>query len=292
MHSRWTLPSAAALALGLAALAAWSRGPASPGPVSRPASPMDSGVPAPELTNDGWLNAGHPLRLAELRGRVVFLNFWVFTCGNCTRTVPSLVEFDRRYRDQGLTLIGIHTPEFPPYAGEHDKGNVARALQRQSITYPNAQDNDRRSWHAYGIRYWPSFVLIDKMGRIRYTGSGEFHQADPTYKEWSRRIERLLDEQRPAIQIEAEPSTGGIRLTLVPDSGVRINARLRPALELADGTVLRFDSPHVTPDSAYFADPPQALAPLGATLKRAQLRASLCFPGEKVCRTLALPVDL
>src|SRR5688500_12950416 len=98
--------------------------------------------PAPSWKNTSWLNAGSPLALEQLRGRVVFLNFWVFTCGNCTRTVPSLVDFDRKYRDRGLTLIGIHTPEFPPYAGEHDRDNVERALRKYDIAYPNAQDND------------------------------------------------------------------------------------------------------------------------------------------------------
>ncbi|HEX4575320.1 MAG TPA: hypothetical protein VH158_09325, partial [Gemmatimonadales bacterium] len=92
------------------------------------------------------------------------------------------------------TIIGIHTPEFPPYAGEHDKGNVARALGRQGITYPNAQDNDRRTWDAYGIRYWPSFVLIDRQGTIRYTGYGEFHRDDPDFQTWDARIARLLAE--------------------------------------------------------------------------------------------------
>ncbi len=118
----------------------------------RPVDPRGPGAPAPELTNMSWLNSDQPLRLSELRGRVVLLNFWVFTCGNCTRTVPSLVAYDRQYRERGLTIIGIHTPEFPPYAGEHDKSNVARALSRQGITYPNAQDNDRRTWDAYDIR--------------------------------------------------------------------------------------------------------------------------------------------
>src|SRR5213594_2205749 len=157
--------------------------------------------PAPELSNASWLNTDHPLRLAELRsqGRVVLLNFWVFTCGNCTRTVPSLVAYDRRYRARGLTFIGIHTPEFPPYAGEHDKGNLARALARQGIAYPNAQDNDRRTWDAYGIRYWPSFVLIDKRGMIRYTGYGEFHLDDGDYQEWDRRIQQLLAESPRAL---------------------------------------------------------------------------------------------
>src|SRR5438445_603616 len=125
-----------------------------------PPTPSVGGTPAPELTNTSWLNADQPLRLSELHGRVVLLNFWVFTCGNCTRTVPSLVAYDRLYRERGLTIIGIHTPEFPRYAGEHDKGNLARALRRQDIAYPNAQDNDRRRWDAYDIHYWHSFSLI------------------------------------------------------------------------------------------------------------------------------------
>jgi thiol-disulfide isomerase/thioredoxin len=152
------------------------------------------GPPAPELTSTSWLNAPSPLRLAQLRGRVVLLNFWVFTCGNCTRTVPSLVSFDRTYRERGLTIIGIHTPEFPPYGGEHDKGNLARALARQGIAYPNAQDNDRRIWSAYGIRYWPSFVLIDRRGTIRYSGYGEFHVGDADFRLWEQRIAELLAE--------------------------------------------------------------------------------------------------
>ena len=160
----------------------------------RSAVPSGGGTPAPELTNTSWLNADRPLRLSKLRGRVVLLNFWVFTCGNCTRTVPSLVAYDRWYRERGLTIIGIHTPEFPPYAGEHDKGNLARALARQGIAYPNAQDNDRRTWDAYGIRYWPSFVLIDKRGMIRYTGYGEFHLDDADFRTWDQRIQQLLAE--------------------------------------------------------------------------------------------------
>jgi thiol-disulfide isomerase/thioredoxin len=154
----------------------------------------DIGRPAPDWQNRSWLNADHPLTLQELRGRVVLLNFWVFTCYNCTNTVPSLVEFDRTYRDRGLTLIGIHTPEFPPYAGEHDRGNLERALAQYGIRYANAQDNDSRTWDLYHIRFWPSFVLIDKRGNIRYEGAGEFHLNDRTYQLWQRRIEALLAE--------------------------------------------------------------------------------------------------
>ena len=152
------------------------------------------GAPAPDWHNASWLNAEHPLTLSELRGRVVLLNFWVFTCYNCTNTVPSLVDFDRKYRDRGLTLIGIHTPEFPPYAGEHDRANVDRALRKYGIEYPNAQDNDSKTWELYGIRYWPSFVLIDRRGNIRYEGYGEFHLNDGTYRTWDGRIRELLAE--------------------------------------------------------------------------------------------------
>jgi thiol-disulfide isomerase/thioredoxin len=181
---------AAALAGGLA-LESSSRAVAQS---SHPLTGVRGPGPAPSWKNTSWLNSEGPLALEGLRGRVVLLNFWVFTCGNCTRTVPSLVDFDRRYRDQGLTLIGIHTPEFPPYAGEHDRGNVARALKEYDIRYPNAQDNDSRTWNLYGIRYWPSFVLIDKRGTIRYEGYGEFHLDDGSYRRWDRRIRELLAE--------------------------------------------------------------------------------------------------
>jgi thiol-disulfide isomerase/thioredoxin len=163
-------------------------------PLVQTSATQDAPRPAPVWNNTSWLNTNTPVRLGQLRGQVVLLNFWVFTCGNCTRTVPSLVRLDSQYRSSGLTLIGIHTPEFPPYAGEHDKGNVAKALVRHGINYPNAQDNDRRTWDRYAIRYWPSFVLIDKRGRIRYEGAGEFHVDDRTYRSWEQRIRALLAE--------------------------------------------------------------------------------------------------
>jgi thiol-disulfide isomerase/thioredoxin len=150
--------------------------------------------PAPSWRNGRWLNTDAALTLDGLRGRVVLVNFWVYSCGNCQRTVPSMVAFDRAYRARGLTVIGMHTPEFPPWSGEHDRANVARALARHGITYPNAQDNDAATWRLYGIRYWPSFVLIDRRGRIRFEGVGEFHVGDDEHRRWQARIERLLAE--------------------------------------------------------------------------------------------------
>jgi thiol-disulfide isomerase/thioredoxin len=153
--------------------------------------------PAPSWKNTSWLNTSRPPTLESLRGRVVLLNFWTFTCYNCRGAIPSLVAFDKAYRDQGLTLIGMHTPEFPPYAGEHDKANVARALEDHRIEYANAQDNDSRTWDLYRIRYWPSYVLIDRKGQIRYEGYGEFHVGDAHHRLWDKRIRELLEEGRP-----------------------------------------------------------------------------------------------
>ncbi len=149
---------------------------------------------APSWKNREWLNTAAPVTLESQRGRVVLLNFWVYTCINCKRTLPSLVAFDSSYRERGLSIIGIHTPEFPPFAGEHDRGNVAKALVRHGIRYPVAQDNDNATWKLYDIHYWPSFVLIDKQGVIRERGYGEFHVGDVTHKQWAKKIEALLKE--------------------------------------------------------------------------------------------------
>lgn len=155
------------------------------------------GRPAPAWANTSWLNTpdDRPVTLESLRGRVVLLNFWTFTCWNCTGAIPSLVDYDRKYRGEGLTIIGMHRPEFPPYAGEHDRGNVAKALRKYHIEYANAQDNDHTTWDLYDIQYWPSYVLIDRRGNIRYEGAGEFHLDDAAYDQWDGRIRKLLAER-------------------------------------------------------------------------------------------------
>lgn len=171
----------------------------SPAAVSAAASGNPSRMPsrpAPAWKNTSWLNTDgdRPLALADLRGRVVLLNFWTFTCWNCTGALPSLVAYDSLYRAAGLTVVGIHTPEFPPFGGEHDRQNVAAALAKHGIRYPNAQDNDRATWDLYGIRYWPSYVLIDRKGQIRWEGYGEFHVGDRWHAQWEGRIQALLAE--------------------------------------------------------------------------------------------------
>lgn len=149
---------------------------------------------APSWNNSSWLNAEKPVSLQSLRGKVVLMNFWVYSCYNCTNTLPALKKINAEYKDEGLQIIGIHTPEFGPSSGEHDRKNVEKANARYGVTWPIAQDNDEATWDLYGIRYWPSFVLIDKKGQIRYEGYGEFHPGDGADKQWKSRIEALLKE--------------------------------------------------------------------------------------------------
>ncbi|HEV2873792.1 MAG TPA: thioredoxin family protein, partial [Thermoleophilaceae bacterium] len=128
---------------------------------------------APDFTgNDRWFNtpANAPLELAGLRGRVVLIDFWTYTCINCIRTLPYLRAWDGRYRRSGLTIVGVHTPEF---AFEREADNVRGAIAANRLRYPVAQDNEYATWSAWGNQYWPAKYLVDARGRVRYAHFGE-----------------------------------------------------------------------------------------------------------------------
>ena len=119
---------------------------------------------APDFAGNGrWFNTpgDAPLDLKGLRGRVVLIDFWTYTCINCLRTMPYLRAWDGSYRDRGLTIVGVHTPEF---AFERDSANVERAIADNRLRYPVAQDNDFATWRAWGNQYWPAKYLIDARG--------------------------------------------------------------------------------------------------------------------------------
>lgn len=129
--------------------------------------------PAPEFVRtQRWFNTrgGRPLTLAGLRGRVVLIDFWTYTCINCLRTLPYLRGWDARYRDAGLTIVGVHTPEFP---FEKSADNVRAAIKQNKLRYAVAQDNEYGTWDAYANQYWPAKYLIDARGRVRYVHFGE-----------------------------------------------------------------------------------------------------------------------
>src|SRR3954469_6273911 len=128
---------------------------------------------APDFTgNQRWFNTpgDKPLHLAQLRGKVVLVDFWTYTCINCLRTLPYLKALDARYRKDGLVIVGVHTPEFP---FERDAGNVQAAIKQNGIHYPVAQDNKYKTWDAWGNQYWPAEYFIDANGKVRFTHFGE-----------------------------------------------------------------------------------------------------------------------
>jgi cytochrome c biogenesis protein CcdA/thiol-disulfide isomerase/thioredoxin len=137
-----------------------------------PASGLRDFGAAPDFTDtQRWFNTGgRPLSLAGLRGRVVLIDFWTYTCINCLRTLPFLKGLDSRYRRDGLTIVGVHSPEF---GFEHDAGNVASAIRDNHLRYPVVQDNELGTWNAYGNQYWPAEYLIDARGHVRYAHFGE-----------------------------------------------------------------------------------------------------------------------
>jgi cytochrome c biogenesis protein CcdA/thiol-disulfide isomerase/thioredoxin len=141
---------------------------------------------APELIEGGrWFNS-EPLKISGLKGKVVLVDFWTYTCINCIRTLPYLKNWHEKYADKGLVIIGVHTPEFE---FEKSPDNVDQAIKDFGIKYPVMQDNDYATWRAYNNRYWPAKYFIDREGRIRSTHFGEGE-----YDESERMIQTLLKE--------------------------------------------------------------------------------------------------
>ncbi|HEY3759406.1 MAG TPA: redoxin domain-containing protein [Solirubrobacteraceae bacterium] len=144
---------------------------------------------APEFKDtEDWFNTpgDRPLSLASLRGHVVLVDFWTYTCINCIRTLPYLNAWYSKYHAKGFEIVGVHTPEFP---FEHSASNVAEAIKQNGIQYPIVQDNDYGTWDAYNNEYWPAEYLIDAQGRIRLADFGEGN-----YEAKQRAIRSLLVE--------------------------------------------------------------------------------------------------
>ena len=149
------------------------------------AAKLDDFGAAPDFTGiSTWLNTpgGQPLSLAGLRGKVVLVDFWTYSCINCLRTLPHLEAWDRAYRKAGLVIVGVHTPEF---AFEHVVSNVRGAAHRLGVRYPIAIDNRYGTWEAYGNQYWPAEYLIDRSGHVRHAhfGEGEYDRTESLIRE-------------------------------------------------------------------------------------------------------------
>lgn len=142
--------------------------------------------PAPEIAGGPWINS-EPLSLEKLRGRVVFVEFWTYGCINCQNVIPQLRAWHEKYEKEGLTIVGVHTPEFL-WEKPYDK--VVAAMKKFGIRYAVVQDNDWAIWKRFGIWAWPTAVLIDRKGAVRFSHIGE-----GAYEEIEAEIQRLLAER-------------------------------------------------------------------------------------------------
>jgi thiol-disulfide isomerase/thioredoxin len=140
---------------------------------------------------NGYINA-EPFNLSDHIGKeVIFIDFWTYSCINCQRTFPFITAWDAKYRDEGLLIVGVHTPEFE---FEKDFGNVKRATEKYGIRYPVVMDNDYKTWNAYRNRYWPRHYIIDIDGYIV-----DDHIGEGDYEETERKIQELLEERRQVL---------------------------------------------------------------------------------------------
>lgn len=162
-------------------------------PINEPAlgglskiSPLPNEGKSPEFAEiEGWINS-EPLSMEKLRGKVVLVDFWTYSCINCIRTLPYLSRWYKKYKDKGFTLVGVHSQEF---AFEKERQNILQAVKKYGIEYPVAIDSNHGTWDAFANQYWPAHYLLDVSGNIRYHSFGEGH-----YAETETAIQQLLIE--------------------------------------------------------------------------------------------------
>ncbi len=157
------------------------------------ATPLDPARPLPAFHTQeaqDWLNSP-PLRIEELRGQVILIDFWTFDCWNCYRSFPWLKALEARLEDEDFRVIGVHSPEF---SHEKIRANVESKVKEFGLTHPVVIDNDFRYWRAFDNRYWPAFYLVDKQGRVRHRFVGETHEGDRRAQAIEREIRALLAE--------------------------------------------------------------------------------------------------
>jgi thiol-disulfide isomerase/thioredoxin len=138
-----------------------------------------------------WLQS-KPIKLADLRGRVVIVHFWTFGCSNCIHNYPVYKIWQEKYPEKDLTIVGVHTPEF---AHEANGTRVETKARENGLKFPIVIDNDQAIWNRWNNRYWPSVYLIDRQGRLRYHWEGELHLAESAGRKFAGRIDELLAEK-------------------------------------------------------------------------------------------------
>ncbi len=250
---------------------------------------------APELESCGtapsirgiqeWLNTpgGEGLDLTELRGQVVLIDFWAYSCINCQRSIPHVVAWDEAYRDAGLQVIGIHSPE---YAFEKDAGNVAAGARDFGIEYPVALDNDLSTWTNYRNRYWPAHYLIDAEGTVRHIAFGEGN-----YAATEKLIRELLEDAAPGVELppatevqDATPETGSTTRETFLGSSKDVNFAGPDPYRAGDGG---FDLPDPQPADTFALTGDWTVQTQFATPRGEDAAIRLAFHAREVRMVLA-----
>jgi cytochrome c biogenesis protein CcdA/thiol-disulfide isomerase/thioredoxin len=208
-------------------------------------TPQDTRLPdlgaAQDFTGiSRWLNTpgDRPLSLRGLRGKVVLVDFWTYSCINCLRTLPHLKAWDRAYRLDGLAIVGVHTPEF---AFEQEEDNVRSAVKRLGLRYAVAMDNDYKTWDAFQNRYWPAKYLIDASGHLRFVHFGE-----GSYDETESRIRELLAERRQRLPARVRVSDPTPKELYSPETYLG-HQRLNPSQFVGEGVAPGVESTYRVP---------------------------------------------
>jgi cytochrome c biogenesis protein CcdA/thiol-disulfide isomerase/thioredoxin len=221
---------------------------------------------APELAGlSRWINS-KPLTLQQLRGKVVLIDFWTYSCINCLRTLPHVKAWYQTYRNRGLVVLGIHTPEF---AFEHVPANVEGAVRRLGIRYPVALDNGFHTWNAFQNQYWPAKYLIDRSGHLRY-----YHFGEGEYDTTESRIRTLLGESSGMLPVAAELSDPTPTGAITPETylGYRRLTQLSAAVRKNHFADYGFPNGALRPDELAYAGPwkvtsEEIVAGLGSRLR-------------------------
>ena len=199
---------------------------------------------APDFTGiSRWLNS-KPLTLPALRGKVVLIDFWTYSCINCLRTLPYVERWAETYRQAGLVVVGVHTPEF---AFEHVPSNVERAVRSLDVTYPVALDNGYETWSAWGNQYWPAKYFVDRQGHVRYAhfGEGDYEQSEDVIrtllaeKILPKPVSGSITDQTPTDLLTPETYLGSARIDRYVGSKIVV------------GTEAAYTIPKVVPQNAF-----------------------------------------
>lgn len=221
-----------------------------------------------------WLNSP-ALDAQALKGKVVLVDFWTYSCINCLRTLPYVKAWAEKYRDQGLVVIGVHAPEF---AFERDVGNVTKAMKELGINYPVAIDNDYRIWRAFNNEYWPAHYFADAQGRIRY-----HHFGEGDYAESERVIQQLLREAGAKIVADGLINADAQGVQLAPDMNQVLSPETYVGYQRAEHFV---PETSLVPDKVATYNPPAKLTlndwSLGGQWAVGAERATASAPASRI----------